>query len=62
MLSLSPSHVYRINMERPSYWSYMTLAALELYEEIYQDIVTMYPQGNGYVSCRLSLFSSFGLI
>ena len=53
MLSRSPLYVGSVKAEKPSYWSYMTLAALEVYESIYQDIVSMYPHHNGYVSCKL---------
>lgn len=54
VLNRSPIYVKSVKTEDdPSYWSYMTLAALEVYEMIYQDIVAMYPQHNGYVSCKL---------
>ena len=53
VLNRSPLYVKRLKAEEPSYWSYMTLAALEVYESIYQDIVAMYPHHNGYVSCKL---------
>lgn len=52
VLSRSPIYVRRVKGESPSYWSHMTLTALEVYEKIYRDIVTMYPKDNGYVSCK----------
>lgn len=53
VLNRGPIYVKSVETEEhPSYWSYMTLASLEVYEDIYKDIVVVYPEYNGYVPCK----------
>lgn len=60
----SERHFYRLNgsstfLKRTSdsYWGYITLDSLTIYEKIYHEICKINPESNGYVWCELNFES-----
>lgn len=50
-LDESPTYVKRTS---DSYWGYVTLESLIIYEKIYHELCKMMPESNGYVWCELN--------